>query len=281
MPLLKRVRLRRAGDHGDSRDTEQAGSAGDDFDRAVYDVQRAAAGVCAADCGVYSGAAGLPLGGLLGLQAVTMMALYGIGLAAALGTAWVMRSSVMKGQAAMFAIELPNYRMPRLRTIGLAIVDRTKVFLKQVATVIVVLNLLIWFLSHLPLQHGQAADVGASYLARIGDWIQPVLHPLGLNRAVGISLLTAFVARESVVSTLSTLYHSVHPGDLLRADIGLAGALALLVFFALAMQCTATLAVVRRETGSWKWPAIQFGYMTVLAYAAAFVTYRAALLLHL
>ncbi len=221
------------------------------------------------------------VGGLLGLQAVTMMALYGIGLLAALGTAWVMRSSVMKGQAAMFAIELPNYRMPRLRTIGLAIVDRSKVFLKQVATVIIVLNLLIWFLSHLPLQHGQAADVGASYLARIGDWIQPVLHPLGLNRAVGISLLTAFVARESVVSTLSTLYHSVHPGDLLRADIGLAGALALLVFFALAMQCTATLAVVRRETGSWKWPAIQFGYMTVLAYAAAFVTYRAALLLHL
>ena len=220
-------------------------------------------------------------GNLLGLQALTMMALYGIGLFAALATAWVMRSSVMKGQAAMFAIELPNYRMPRLHTISLAIVDRTKVFLKQVATVILVLNLVIWFLSHLPLQHGHAGDVGTSYLAHIGDWIQPVLHPLGLNRAVGISLLTAFVARESVVSTLSTLYHSVHPGDLLRADIGLAGALALLVFFALAMQCTATLAVVKRETGSWKWPAIQFAYMTILAYAASFATYHVALLLHL
>ncbi len=220
------------------------------------------------------------LGGLLGLQAVTLMGLYAVGLLAALGTAWAMRSSVMKGQAAMFAIELPNYRMPRLRTVGLAIVDRTKVFLKQVATVIVVLNLVIWFLSHLPMRGGKASEVGSSYLASIGDWIQPVLHPLGLNRAVGISLLTAFVARESVVSTLSTLYHSVHPGDLLRADIGVAGALALLVFFALAMQCTATLAVVRRETGSWLWPAVQFGYMTVLAYASAFLTYRVALLLH-
>ncbi len=221
------------------------------------------------------------LGNLLGLQAAVMMMLYLIGLLAALLTAWLLRSSVMKGQASMFAIELPNYRLPRLRTIGLAIVDRTKVFLKQVATVILVLNLVIWFLAHLPLQNGHAGDVGSSFLARVGDWIQPLLHPLGLNRAVGISLLTAFVARESVVSTLSTLYNSVHPGDALRADIGMAGALALLVFFALAMQCTATLAVVRRETNSWTWPVAQLAYMTALAYAGAFVTYRLALLLHL
>ncbi len=221
------------------------------------------------------------LGNLLGLQAAVMMLLYLVGLLAALFTAWLLRSSVMKGQASMFAIELPNYRMPRLRTIALAIVDRSKVFLKQVATVILVLNLVIWFLAHLPLQHGHAGDVGSSYLARLGDLIQPLLHPLGLNRAVGISLLTAFVARESVVSTLSTLYNSVHPGDALRAEIGLAGALALLVFFALAMQCTATLAVVRRETNSWTWPMLQLGYMTVLAYGAAFATYRLALMLHL
>lgn len=221
------------------------------------------------------------LGGLLGLQAVTMMGLYLAGLVAALLTALLLRSSVMRGRASAFAIELPNYRMPRPRTIALAIVDRSKVFLKQVATVILVLNLIVWFLAHLPLHDGQLSEVGSSLLAQIGALIEPVLHPLGFNRPVGISLLTAFVARESVVSTLSTLYNSVHPGDLLRGDIGLAGALALMIFFALAMQCTATLAVVRRETNTWTWPLVQFSYMTVLAYSAAFVTYRVALLLHL
>jgi len=220
------------------------------------------------------------LGNALGLQAVTLMLLYAVGLLAALFTAKLLHSSVLKGRASMFAIELPNYRMPRLRTILLALYDRSKVFLKQVGTVILVLNLAVWFLSHLPFHNGEPSDVGASYLAHIGDWIQPMLHPLGLNRNVGISLLTAFVARESVVSTLATLYGQVNVGDALRAEVGLAGAIALLVFFALAMQCTATLAVVRRETNSWKWPLLQFAYMTVLAYGASFLTYRIALALH-
>ena len=220
------------------------------------------------------------LGNALGLQAATMMLLYALGLLAALFTAKLLNSSMLKGQPSLFAIELPNYRLPRLRTILLAIYDRSKVFLKQVGTVILVLNLAVWFLSHMPFHNGQPSDVGASYLAHLGDLIEPMLRPLGLTRNVGISLLTAFVARESVVSTLATLYGSVNAGVALRAEIGIAGALALLVFFALAMQCTATLAVVRRETNSWKWPLVQMGYMTVLAYAASFVTYRIALALH-
>ena len=220
------------------------------------------------------------LGNALGLQAATMMLLYAVGLLAALFTAKLLNSSVLKGRASLFAIELPNYRLPRMRSVSLAIYDRSKVFLKQVGTVILVLNLVIWFLSHMPFQNGHAGDVGSSYLAHIGTWIEPVLKPLGLNRTVGISLLTAFVARESVVSTLATLYGSVNTGAALRAEVGLAGALALLVFFALAMQCTATLAVVRRETNSWKWPLAQLVYMTTLAYVASFLTYRIALALH-
>lgn len=220
------------------------------------------------------------LGNFLGLQAATMMFLYALGLLAALFTAKLLHSSVLKGQAALFAIELPNYRMPRLRTIALAIYDRTRVFLKQVATVILVLNLAIWFLAHLPFHNGHAGEVGNSYLATVGSWIEPALKPLGLNRIVGIALLTAFVARESVVSTLATLYGSVNTGAALRSQIGLAGAMALLVFFALAMQCTATIATVRRETNSWTWPLAQLLYMTTLAYTAAFLTYRIALALH-
>ncbi|MGI4757526.1 MAG: ferrous iron transporter B, partial [Janthinobacterium lividum] len=221
------------------------------------------------------------LGNLLGLQAATMMLLYAVGLLAALFTAKLLNSNVLEGRASLFAIELPNYRLPRLRTVALAILDRSKVFLKQVGTVILVLNLIIWFLSHMPFHNGRAGDVGSSYLGLLGTWIEPALKPLGLNKTVGISLLTAFVARESVVSTLATLYGSVDTGTALRAEIGLAGALALLVFFALAMQCTATLAVVRRETNSWKWPVLQFGYMTGLAYVASFVTYRVAIALHM
>jgi ferrous iron transport protein B len=221
------------------------------------------------------------LGNALGLQAATMMLLYAVGLLAALFTAKLMNSSILKGRAALFAIELPNYRLPRLRTVALAIYDRSKVFLKQVGTVILVLNLVIWFLSHMPFHNGNVGDVGSSYLSSVGGFIEPALKPLGLNRTVGISLLTAFVARESVVSTLATLYGSVNTGAALRAEIGLAGALALLVFFALAMQCTATLAVVRRETNSWKWPVLQLAYMTTLAYAAAFVTYRIGLAFHI
>ncbi len=220
------------------------------------------------------------LGNALGLQAATMMLLYAVGLLAALFTAKLLNSRVLEGRASMFAIELPDYRLPRLRTVALAIVDRSKVFLRQVGTVILVLNLIIWFLSHMPFHNGHAGDVGSSYLASVGRWIEPALKPLGLNSTVGIALLTAFVARESVVSTLATLYGSVNTGIALRSEIGLAGALALLIFFALAMQCTATLAVVRRETNSWKWPLLQFAYMTLLAYAASFVTYRIATALH-
>ncbi len=220
------------------------------------------------------------LGNALGLQAATMLLLYALGLLGALLTAKLLNSRVLEGRAALFAIELPDYRSPRIRSVVLAIYDRSKVFLKQVGTVILVLNLIIWFLSHMPFHNGRAGDVGSSYLAMLGSWIEPILRPIGLNRVVGISLLTAFVARESVVSTLATLYGSVNTGAALRAEIGVAGALALMVFFALAMQCTATLAVVRRETNSWKWPLLQFGYMTVLAYAASFLTYRIALALH-
>jgi ferrous iron transport protein B len=117
-----------------------------------------------------------------------------------------------------------------------------------------------------------------SVIGRIGHWIEPVIRPLGFNWKIGIGLLSSVVAREVIVGTLGTLYgadpatQSLGLQAALRHDLTLGGAMALVVFFAFAMQCTSTLAIVRRETNSWKWPALQFAYMSMLAYVAALAT---------
>jgi ferrous iron transport protein B len=214
------------------------------------------------------------IGHLLGLQAAVMLALYGVGLLAALVTAKLLNSSILKSTESTFAIELPEYRLPSLRSLLVTLADRCKVFLKQVGTVILALSVFIWSLAHLPVRSGALSTISQSYLAQIGLWLEPLLKPIGLNAHVGISLLTAFVARESVISTLGTIYGSADVGPLLQNEIGLSGALSLLVFFALALQCTSTIAVVRKETNSWKWPAMQLLYMTILAYGGAFLTFH-------
>jgi len=215
------------------------------------------------------------VGDLLGLRATIMIGLYVIGLIVALITAKLLRSSILDaGGKLPFVIELPEYRWPSPKSVLTYLFNRGKIFVVQVGTIIVVLSMIVWLLANLPIHHGQAADIGHSYLAWIGRAIEPLLRPLGLNPKVGIALLTAFVARESIVSTLGTLYGTEAVGHALRLDIGFAGAMALLVFFAVAMQCTSTLATVRRETGTWKWPILQFAYMNTLAYGLAALTFH-------
>jgi ferrous iron transport protein B len=136
----------------------------------------------------------------------------------------------------------------------------------------------VWVLSVLPIHAGAASALTTSLIGHLGHWIEPVIRPLGFNWKIGIGLLSSIVAREVIVGTLGTLYgvdpatHSLGLQAALRGDMTLGGAIALVVFFAFAMQCTSTLAVVRRETNSWKYPAAQFAYMTVVAYVAALVT---------
>jgi ferrous iron transport protein B len=220
------------------------------------------------------------LGDVLGLRAAVMIGLYVLGLVMALLTARLLGSSVMSSVGIgsegklPFVIELPEYRWPSLKSVSTYLVSRARIFLGQVGTVILVVSMVVWLMANLPIHHGQTSPIGSSYLAHIGNLIEPLLKPLGLNPRVGIAMLTAFVARETVVSTLGTLYGTEAVGHALRADIGIAGAISLLVFFAVAMQCTSTLATVRRETGSWKWPAAQFVYMNALAYALAAITFQ-------
>src|SRR6202167_2052015 len=218
------------------------------------------------------------LGNFFGLRAAVMLSLYLLGFLAALATARILKSSILKANAAPFILELPQYRWPTLRSIGLRLLDRGRAFVQQTGTVILAVTFVLWLLSIFPFHHGTIAPLTESVIGKLGHFIEPVLHPLGFNWKIGIGLLSSIIAREVIVGTLGTLYgadpatQSVGLQAALRHDMTIGGAIALVVFFAFAMQCTSTLAVVRRETNSWKWPAVQFFYMTGLAYLAALAT---------
>jgi ferrous iron transport protein B len=220
------------------------------------------------------------LHGILGLRTLVMLGLYAAGFIAAMTTAWVLKSSILKSSETPFILELPQYRMPTVRALSMRLVDRARVFLRQAGTVILCVTLVLWTLAHLPILRTAAGTFTAPQLAdsligRLGHFIEPAIAPLGFNWKIG--LISSVLAREVMVSTMGTLY-GADPGTqalnlqtALRSDMTLGGALALMIFFAFAMQCTSTMAVVRRETNSWKWPAIQFTYMLVLAYVSAFI----------
>ena len=217
------------------------------------------------------------LGGLIGLRACTLLGLYMLGFLAAVATAKLLNSTVLDNSRMPFVLELPEYRLPRLRSLALILLERAKIFLAQVGTVVLGVSFAIWFLVHLPIRTGQLATMNDSLLSRAGHWLEPLVHPLGFNWKIAVGLLTSFVAREVMVGTLGTIYGAdpgattQNLGAALQRDLTLPGAMALLVFFALAMQCTSTFAVVRRETNSWRWPVLQFVYMGTLAYVCAWI----------
>jgi ferrous iron transport protein B len=209
---------------------------------------------------------------------------------AALVTAWLLKSSILKSGDAPFILELPQYRMPTLRSLAMRLVDRTSVFLRRAGVIILFATMALWVLANLPVTHlpngtyatPQLAD---SLIGRLGHFIEPAIAPLGFNWKIGIGLLTSVMAREVMVGTMGTLYgaeadtHALSLQTAMHNDIPLSGALALMIFFAFALQCTSTIAVVHRETNSWKWPAIQFIYMLTVAYGAAFIVNRAVIAL--
>ncbi len=219
------------------------------------------------------------LGPFLGTRAVAMLGLYLLGFLGALGTAWLLKSSVLKSAPAGFLMEMPPYRWPAARGLAFRLLDRAKAFVYRAGTTILTVTIVLWLLANMPMQNGVLSPIETSYAGMLGKSLEPVLQPLGFNWKIGVGLITSLAAREVIVGTLGTLYGVegvAHAGGGLAAalqrDLTAGGAAALVVFFAFAMQCFSTLAIVRRETGSWKWPAIQFGYMTLVAYGAAWVT---------
>jgi ferrous iron transport protein B len=225
--------------------------------------------------------------GWVDLRGLVMFGLYAAGIASALGVSFVIKFFMLRDYApAPFMLELPDYKLPRARSIAIGVYTRAKMFLQRAGTTIFSMMVLIWFLASFPLPPAGAIDPAINYslAAMIGKTLQPLLAPLGFNWQIAVALIPGMAAREVAVAALGTVY-AIEGGKEAAAQIGqvlatkwsLATALSLLAWYIFAPQCASTLAVIRRETGSWKWMAITFGYMLVLAYAASLVTYNIAL----
>jgi ferrous iron transport protein B len=217
------------------------------------------------------------LGPFLNSRTAAMIGLYMLGFVAALTTARVLNSSVLKSERSPFILEMPPYRWPNARSLALRLYDRAMAFLKRAGTVILGVAIVLWVMAHVPSQNGHAPAIQDSIAGTIGRAVEPLIQPLGFDWRIGIGLVTSLAAREVIVGTLGTIYgienaenNSEGLAAALQANLTLGGAVALLVFFAFAMQCMSTMAVVRRETGSWKFPMMQFAFMFVLAYVCAF-----------
>jgi ferrous iron transport protein B len=199
----------------------------------------------------------------------------------AIAVARLLKSSILKSSGSSFMLEMPPYRWPTWQSLGLRLLDRAKVFLRRVGTVILLVAIGLWVLAHLPYSHGKAPDLEHSFAGMTGKAIEPLIKPLGFNWKIGIGLITSLAAREVIVGTLGTIYgiqgdeQSKGLQAAIHQDLSAAGAVALLVFFAFAMQCFSTLAVVKRETGGWRWPIFQFSYMLALAYSGSWLAFHA------
>jgi ferrous iron transport protein B len=189
-----------------------------------------------------------------------------------------------------FMLELPDYKRPRLRNIALGLLQRGQIFLRRAGTTIFAMMVVIWFLCSVPPAPTDAPEPAINYslAASIGKVIEPVLRPVGFNWQIDIALIPGMAAREVAVAALGTVY-AIESADEDRGALGstlaahwsLATALALLAWYVFAPQCASTLAVVRRETASWKWTAFLFSYMLALAYLSAFLVYHAGVWLGL
>ena len=253
--------------------------------------------------------------GWLNLQGLVLFGLYLLGILGGLGTALILKSSALKGPKPQFMLALPEFRTPNLQTVAIKLFDRGRIFLKRAGTVIFVVAILVWTLAYFPrmdmtdyetefvvsdsTEQGTtdnmraAAQMQQSWLGRIGRTIEPVFKPLGWDWRVSSAVIAGFPAREVVVAVMGTIYavgsdaddqslseklRSAHWPDG-RLIFTLPMVLGLLVFYAWCLQCAATLATIRRETNSWRWPVFAWVYMTAVGYIGALIIYQVGSLL--
>jgi ferrous iron transport protein B len=224
--------------------------------------------------------------GWFNLRGLVMFGLYAAGIASALGVSFLIKFLMWRDYApAPFMLELPDYKLPRARSIAIGVYTRAKMFLQRAGTTIFSMMVLIWFLASFPLAPAGAQDpaINYSFAAVIGKALEPLLAALGFNWQIAVALIPGMAAREVAVAALGTVYAieggkeaAEQIGQMLATKWSLATALSLLAWYIFAPQCASTLAVIRRETGSWKWMAITFAYMFALAYAASLATYNIA-----
>ncbi|MDR3507992.1 MAG: ferrous iron transporter B [Caulobacteraceae bacterium] len=228
------------------------------------------------------------LWGWVSLQGLVMFGLYGAGIVSALVVAVVIRKIFWRGASEPFIMELPAYKLPDPMNVARSVFQRGAIFVQRAGTIILSMMVLIWFLSTVPGAPAGAPGpaINYSFAGMIGHAMLPILAPIGFSWQMAVALVPGMAAREVAVGALATVY-SVGGGEGARGALGanlaqhwsMASALAFLAWYVFAPQCASTLGVVKRETNSWLWPALMFGYMITLAYIAAFIVYHVALAL--
>lgn len=254
------------------------------------------------------------LGGVIGLQALTLLAFYCLGALVAIPVAWLLKRTLLKGDPPPFLLELPSYKTPDPRTVLLRVYHSSRAFVVRAGSLILATTIAMWALAYFPrsgdvverhqverqavapaaldaLEKRQAAElVENSYLGQAGHWVAPAVRPLGWDWRIGMAVIASFPAREVIISALGTIY-SLGAGEdegseTLRTTLAAATwpdgrpiytlpvALSIMVFFALCAQCLSTLVVIKKETGSYGWSLFSFGYMTAFAYLGALATYQ-------
>jgi len=253
--------------------------------------------------------------GIFNLQGFAMMGLYLLGFIAAILSSLVMHWILKSKEKGYFIMELPTYKMPRWKNVGLAILEKVKTFVFEAGKVILAISIVLWVLAtygpaeqmntieaqvktesqlhHYTMREQEnlmsSRKLEASYAGHFGKWIEPAIEPLGFDWKIGIALITSFAAREVFIGTMATIYsigdQSDEPDTIIQKmrnekDVltgmpfyNVARSMSLLIFYVFAMQCMSTLAVVYRETKSWKWPLIQFVFMTAVAYFSSWAVY--------
>lgn len=255
----------------------------------------------------------IPQGSFLGLnyQGLMLMFLYLVGFAMALLSAWILSKTLKIQSKSYFVVEMPNYKIPLLKNVGITVWEKTRSFVTEAGKIILAISILLWVMaSYGPGKNFSEAEqiiqsnftelegeeltnkinsykLEHSYIGLLGKSIEPVITPLGYDWKIGIALISSFAAREVFVGTLATIYSVESDAEEtiknrmaseVRADgtalFNPASGISLMLFYAFAMQCMSTLAIVKKETNSWKWPTIQLFGMTFLAYLVAFTTYQ-------
>jgi ferrous iron transport protein B len=224
--------------------------------------------------------------GVFNLQGIVLFSLYVLGIVSVMAVAWVMKKLRRDKSEHALMMELPSYRVPNVRDVAIGLYERAMIFLRRVGGIILTLTVLLWFLLNFP---GAPADatlpaIEYSLAGRLGHLMQPLFAPIGFNWQICIALVPGLAAREVAVSSLATVY-AISGGDdvaaqqlgaIVGAQWSLATALSLLAWYVFAPQCLSTLAVIRRETNSWRNVAIAVTYLFALAYLASFITYQVA-----
>jgi len=221
----------------------------------------------------------------IGLQGLVLLALYVAGIVGAMVVALVLRRSITKGAASGFIMELPKYQMPHPKDLAIGLFQRAWIFLRRAGTIIFTVTVVLWLLLNFPRAQDGQNQVDASIAGHIANGLAVVVEPIGFNRDMALALIPAMAAREVAVSSLATTYAVAANdenqaaralGEQLKRNWTLPMALAFLAWFVFAPQCMSTIAVTRRETNGWKWPAFMLAYLFALAYAAAGLTFWAA-----